>query len=147
MNNRQHHHSHNHQSHQSHQRQPHGQNPSAGTGSSNERRREFLWRERVRLELEMQHWIAYATTLFQQWQQVQARKAALGKQVPKLTGQILLSGLAGIRQLPAERLHAYEKERITQEESRIQQEMIRCDGEVAGIEAQIRVIDFELSLL
>lgn len=147
MNNRQHHQSHNQQSQQSHQRQPHAQNASAGTGGSSERRREFLWRERVRLELEMQHWLAYSTTLFAQWQQVQARKAALGNQVPKLAGQILLSGLAGIRQLPAERLYTYEKERIVQEEGRIQQETIRCNGEVAGIEAQIRVIDFELSLL
>jgi hypothetical protein len=147
MNNRQRHQSHNHQSNQFHQRQPHGQNASAGTGNSSERRRDFLWRERVRLELEMQHWLAYGSTLFEQWQQVQARKAALGNQVPKLAGQILLSSLAGIRQLPAERLYSYEKERIAQEESRIQQETIRCNGEVTGIEAQIRVIDFELSLL
>jgi hypothetical protein len=112
-----------------------------------EQRREFLWRERVRLELQVQSLLARATTLHQQWQHLQARKAVLGHRVPKVAGQILLAGLVGIRQLPAERLYAYEKDRIAQEEDRIQQDLIRCNGDAAALQAQISVIEVELSLL
>ena len=51
------------------------------------------------------------------------------------------------RQLPSERLHLYEKERIAQEEYRLQQDIMRCQGDAAGLHAQIEVLDFELSLL
>jgi hypothetical protein len=54
-----------------------------------EQRREFLWRERVKLELQVQSFLTNATTLHQKWQHLQARKAALGNQVPKVAGQIL----------------------------------------------------------
>ena len=113
----------------------------------NEQRREFLWRERVRLELQMQGLIARAAALNQQWQHLQTRKVALGNQLPKVVGQIVLSGLAGIRQLPGERLYLYEKDRIAQEEYRMQQDLIRCKSDADALEAQINVIDVELSLL
>ena len=80
-------------------------------------------------------------------QRPQEKKAALGNQLPRVAGQIIIVGLVGIRQLPAERLHLYEKERITQEEYRLQQEIMRCQGEAAGLYMQIEVLDFELSLL
>jgi len=48
---------------------------------------------------------------------------------------------------PFRRLHLYEKERIAQEEYRLQQDIIRCHGDAAGLQAQIEVLDFELSLL
>ncbi len=112
-----------------------------------EQRREFLWRERVKLEFQVQSLLARATTLHQQWQHLQARKAALGHRVPKVAGQILLAGLVGIRQLPAERLYAYEKDRIAQDEDRIQQDLIHCNGDATALQAQISVIDVELSLL
>ncbi len=112
-----------------------------------EQRREFLWRERVKLELQAQGLIARGESLTRQWHFLQDRKAAFGQRMPKVVGQIMLSGLVGIRQLPAERSYQYEKERLAQEEYRIQQEIMQCNSDAAAIQAQITVIDFELSLL
>jgi hypothetical protein len=91
--------------------------------------------------------LARGESLAWQWQHLQEKKTALGNQVPRVAGQIIMAGLVGIRQLPAERLHLYEKERIAQEEHRLQQDIIRCQGEAAGLYTQIEVLDFELSLL
>ena len=131
---------------QQHTSQPHdGHRPPPG--NSQDQRREFLWRERVRLELQVQALLARGESLARQWQHLQEKKVALGNQLPKIAGQIVLSGLVGIRQLPSERQHAYERERIAQEEYRLQQDIIRCNGDAAGLQAQIEVLDFELSLL
>ena len=116
-------------------------------GSSLDQRREFLWRERVRLELQVQALLARGENLVRQWQHLQERKTMLGNQLPRVASQMVIAGLAGIRQLPSERLHSYEKERIAQEEYRLQQDIMRCNGDAAGLHAQIEVLDFELSLL
>ncbi len=137
-------HSHTQSNQHQHNFQP---NQSYAARNPKEQRREFLWRERVKLELQVQSLLAHVANLYQQWQHLQTRKIALGNQVPKVAGQILLAGLVGIRQLPAERLYAYEKDRIAQEEDRIQQDFIRCNGDAAALQAQISVIDVELSLL
>ena len=140
----------NHQRFQRNQRQhtsqPH-ESHRPPPGNQEEQRREFLWRERVRLELQVQALLARGESLARQWQHLQERKVALGKQLPRVAGQIVLSGLVGIRQLPSERLYSYEKERIAQEEYRLQQDIIRCHGDAAALHAQIEVLDFELSLL
>ncbi len=140
----------NHQRFQQHQYQstskPH-ESHRPPNGSSLDQRREFLWRERVRLELQVQALLARGENLARQWQHLQERKAALGNQLPKVASQMVIAGLVGIRQLPSERLHLYEKERIAQEEYRLQQDIIRCQGDAAGLHAQIEVLDFELSLL
>jgi hypothetical protein len=112
-----------------------------------DQRREFLWRERVRLELQVQALLARGENLARQWQHLQERKAALGNQLPRVASQMVIAGLVGIRQLPSERLHYYEKERIAQGEYRLQQDIMRCQGDAAGLNAQIEVLDFELSLL
>jgi hypothetical protein len=112
-----------------------------------DQRREFLWRERVRLELQVQALLARGESLARQWQHLEVRKAALGSHLPSIAGQMIIAGLVGIRQLPAERLHIYEKERIAQEEYRLQQDIMRCQGDAAGLYTQIEVLDFELSLL
>ncbi len=106
-----------------------------------DQRRAFL------LELQVQALLARGESLARQWQHLQERKVALGNQLPKMARQIVLSGLVGIRQLPSERQHSYERERIAQEEYRLQQDIIRCHGDAAGLQAQIEVLDFELSLL
>jgi hypothetical protein len=116
-------------------------------GNAYDQRREFLWRERVRLELQVQAVLARGEGLARQWQHLEVRKAALGNQLPAMAGQMIIAGLVGIRQLPSERLYFYEKERIAQEEYRLQQDILRCQGEVAGLYTQIEVLDFELSLL
>jgi hypothetical protein len=117
-------------------------------GNAQDQRREFLWRERVRLELQVQALLARGESLARQWQNLEVRKAALGNQLPTLAGQMVIAGLGGIRQqLPSERLYLYERERIAQEEYRLQQDIMRCQGDAAGLYSQIEVIDFELSLL
>ena len=137
--------------HTQHHQQQQSNRPNHGYGSPprnpNEQRREYLWRERVRLELQVQGLIARRECLHQQWQHLQARKATMANQLPKVVGQIMLSGLVGIRQLPGERLYLYEKDRIAQEEYRMQQDLIRCKSDADALEAQIGVIDVELSLL
>lgn len=126
------------QQHSQH-RQPPG-NPEA-------QRREFLWRERVKLELQMQALLAHAESLAQAWQVLEQRKARLGQRKPKLAAHIMLSGLARARSLPAERLFHYERERLMQEEERLRQAMIFCQGDLAALQAQIEVIQLELSFL
>lgn len=134
------------QNQQQHTSQPHDSRRSS-PGNPQDQRREFLWRERVRLELQVQALLARGESFARQWQHLQGRKAALGNQLPKVASQMVIAGLVGIRQLPSERLHFYERERIAQEEYRLQQEIMRCHGDAAALKAQIEVLDFELSLL
>src|SRR5258708_13353066 len=90
-------------------------------GYQEEQRREFLWRERVRLELQVQALLARGESLARQWQHLQERKAALGKQLPRVARQIVLSGLVGLRQIPSERMYFYYRDRIDTEEYHLQQ--------------------------
>ena len=117
------------------------------SGSPEVQRREFLWRERVKLELQVQALLARAESLDQAWRALQQRQANLQHQKPKLAAQIVLSGLARSRSLPAERLFHYERERILQEEERLRQAIIFCQGDLAALQAQIEVIELELSFL
>jgi hypothetical protein len=133
-------HQHSQQNQHQHTSQPHqGHRPPPGNPL--DQRKEFLWRERVRLELQVQALLA------RQWQHLQERKTALGNQLPRMASQMIIASLVGIRQLPSERLHLYEKERIAQEEYRLQQDIMRCQGDAAGLYTHIEVLDFELSLL
>lgn len=134
------HHQHDLRSHQHHQDYRQSGHPQV-------QRREFLWRERVKLELQVQALLARAESLDQAWRALQQRKANLQYQKPKLAAQIVLSGLARTRYLPAERLFHYERERILQEEERLRQAIIFCQGDLAALQAQIEVIQLELSLL
>ena len=132
------------QSHyQSHQQHQHRQQP----GNPQEQRREFLWRERVKLEMQVQALIARAESLDQEWRVLQHHQARMQQQKPKLAAQIMLSGLAGMRYLPAERLFQYERERLMQEEVRLQQAMIRCQSDLTALHMQIEVIHLELTFL
>ena len=133
-----------HQQHNQHrQPRPDRQQPA----SFREARREFLWRERVTLEMQVQAVMAQSELLSQEWQLLQYHKVRIEQEKPKLAGQIILSGLAGMRHLPAERLHQYKRERILQEEIRLQQAILQCESDRAALFAQIEVITVELSLL
>jgi seryl-tRNA synthetase len=134
------HHQHDQRSHQPHQDRRQSGHPEM-------QRREFLWRERVKLELQVQALLAQAESLDEAWRALQQRKANVQHQKPKLAAQIVLSGLARSRSLPAERLFHYERERILQEEERLRQAIIFCQGDLAALQAQINVIQLELSLL
>jgi len=131
------------QSQQQHQQHQHRQQP----GNPQEQRREFLWRERVKLEMQVQALIARAESLEQEWCMLQHHKARMQQQKPKLAAQIVLSGLARMRSLPAERLFQYERERLMQEGVRLQQVMIRCQSDLTALHMQIEVIHLELSFL
>jgi hypothetical protein len=95
----------------------------------------------------MQALIAHAESLEREWLMLQHHQARMQQQKPKLAAQIMLSGLAGMRYLPAERLFQYERERLMQEEVRLQQAMIRCQSDLTALQAQIEVIHLELSFL
>ncbi len=116
-------------------------------GNVQEQRREFLWRERVKLEMQVQALIALLQGLEQEWCVLQHRKASIEQEKPKLAAQIVLSGLAGTRYLSAERLFQYRRERLIQEEERLGQAMIRYQNNLAGLQGQIEVIHLELSFL
>jgi hypothetical protein len=129
------------QRHHQHDRRGHQQHQDhLQSGHPQVQRREFLWRERVKLELQVQALLARAESLDQAW-------CALQHQKPKLAAQIVLSGLARTRYLPAERLFHNERERILQEEERLLQAIIFCQGDLAALQAQIEVIQLEPSFL
>jgi hypothetical protein len=112
-----------------------------------EHRREFLWRERVKLEMQVQALLALIQSLEQEDCMLQQRKASMEQEKPKLAAQIVLSGLVGARSLSAERLYQYRRERLMQEEERLGQAMIQCQNDLAGLHGQIEVILLELSFL
>ena len=140
-------HSHRDQRHHQHDQRSHQHQDHRQSGHPEMQRREFLWRERVKLELQVQALLAQAESLEQTWRALQQRKANMQHQKPKLAAQIVLSGLARSRSLPAERLFHYERERIVQEEERLRQTIIFCQGDLAALQSQIEVIQLELSLL
>jgi hypothetical protein len=116
-------------------------------GHTQEHRREFLWQERVKLEMQVQALLALLQSLEQEWCVLQHRKACMEQEKPKLAAQIVLSGLAGTRSLSAERLYQYRRERLMQEEDRLGQAMVRYQHDLAGLQGQIEVICLELSFL
>ncbi len=132
---------------QHHQHQQRQQQQQHSPGNVQQQRREFLWRERVKLELQVQVCIAQTDSLQHEWQLLAQRKAALQQRRSGLSTQILLSGLARVRHLPAERLFQYERERVQQEEQRLQQALIQCQRDLMALQAQIEVIQIELSFL
>ena len=116
-------------------------------GHPQEQRREFLWRERVKLEMQVQALLALLQGLEQEWCVFQHRKASIEQEKPKLAVQIVLSGLTRTRSLSVERLFQYRRERLMQEEERLGQAMFRYQHDLAGLQGQIEVILLELSFL
>ena len=136
------------QNHQHHQRNSHRHSQDRQRpGTVQEHRREFLWRERVKLEMQVQALLALLQGMEQEWCVLEQRRAILEQEKPKMAAQIVLSGLAGSRSLPAERLYQYRRERLFQEEERLRQAIIRYQNELAGLQGQIEVICLELSFL
>jgi hypothetical protein len=101
----------------------------------------------VKFEMQVQALLALLQGIEQEWCLLVQRKACTEQEKPKLAVQIVLSGLAGSRYLPSERLYQYRRERLFQEEERLRQMMIRYRNELDGIQAQIEVIQLELSFL
>ena len=137
-----------HQHYQQHQLKDHRETlDRQRPGNSLEQRREFLWRERVKLEMQVQALLALLQSLEQEWHGLQHRKAIMEQEKPKLAAQIVLSVLAGTRSLSSERLYQYRRERLMQEEERLGQAMIQCHDDLAGLQGQIEVICLELTFL
>ena len=137
-----------HHQHQHHQRNSHREyQDRQQPGTVQEHRHEFLWRERVKLEMQVQALLAHLLGMEQEWCVLEQRRAMLEQERPKLAAQIVLSGLAGSRSLPTERLYQYRRERLFQEEERLRQAMIQYQNELAGLQGQIEVICLELSFL
>jgi hypothetical protein len=107
----------------------------------------MLWRERMKLEFNMQGLFVRAAMIVQAWQSLHGSKAALEHEVPQIASRIVLAGLAGIPQLPSARQQSNEQVRIAQEEQRIQQDLLHCSADIAALQAQINVLEFELALL
>src|SRR6266699_2068955 len=97
-----------HQTYHQHQRTNHREyHDRQRPGTVQERRREFLWRERVKLEMQVQALLSLLQGMEQEWCWLAQRRAMLEQEKPKLAAQIVLSGLAGLRSLPAVRLYQY----------------------------------------
>ena len=137
-----------HRQHQQHQPNYHPDHQDRQRpGNPLEQRREFLWRERVKLEMQVQGLLALLRGFEQEWYVLEQRKVSVEQEKPKLAAQIVLSGLARTRHLPAERLFHYRRERLIQEEERLRQAMMQCQNDLAGLQGQIEVICLELSFL
>jgi bifunctional ADP-heptose synthase (sugar kinase/adenylyltransferase) len=106
-----------------------------------------LWRQRMKLEFEMQGLFIRTTTLVQEWQRLHGSKEAVGNEVSTLASHILLAGFVGLQQERTACRHSYEQNGIVQQEHRIQQDMVRCSMDIATLQAQIIRLDFELASL
>ncbi len=136
---------------QPHPHHPHSLQLVIGQGSPprtpREQRRAMLWRERMKLELQVQGLFVRAAVLVQAWQSLHGSKAALEHEVPQMASRMVLAGLAGIPQHPSAWHYSNEQDRIAQEEQRMQRDMLRCSADIAVLQAQITVLEFELALL
>jgi hypothetical protein len=97
--------------------------------------------------MEAQDLIARLDSLDDEWIALQQRKTALQQQVPSLKTQAALSGLLGIRQTAAERLFAFQIQRIAQEEARIELQKIQTSHQINAVNAKLSLIDSEIDLL
>jgi hypothetical protein len=112
-----------------------------------EQRRAVLWRRRMKLEFEVQGLIVRTATLVQEWQLLHGKEVALGNEVSKIASHLVLAGWLEIQQQTPDMQHTSEGDHHAQEASRIQQDMLRCSMDIAFLQAQINMLDFELALL
>ncbi|MBV9708384.1 MAG: hypothetical protein JO125_13345 [Chloroflexi bacterium] len=117
-------------------------------GDSTQRRREFLWHERLRLHQELLRVNAQEVQVQLDLQALQQRKVVLESQRPKLVGQIILSGLVRRSiQTPDEMNFHYAMQRFHQEESELARLGNQCIAERMMLVEQIKVIESEIALL
>jgi hypothetical protein len=136
---------------QQHPQHPHSLQLVIGQGSPprtpREHRRAVLWRERMKLEFNVQGLFVRAATLAQEWQSLHGSKPAVGNEVSKIASRIVLAGYVRLQSYASEMQHSNQQDRIAQEEQRIQQDMLRCSMDIAALQAQIIRFDFDLALL
>ena len=107
----------------------------------------MLWRQRMKLEFEMQGLFIRTTTLVQEWQRLHGSKEAVGNEVSKIASHLVLAGFVGLHQERTAWQHSYERNAIAQEEHRIQHDMLRCSMDIAFLRGKIIRFDSELALL
>jgi hypothetical protein len=112
-----------------------------------ERSKAVLWRQRMKLEFEMQGLVIRTTSLVQEWQRLHGCKEAVGNEVSTLAGHILLTGFVRLQQEQSPWHHRYEQDDLAQKERRIQQNMLNCSMDVATCKAKMIRLDYALALL
>ncbi len=121
-----------------------------GSGSlpstSQERSKALLWRQRMKLEFELQGHIIYTTALVQEWQRLHGCKDAVGNEVSALAGHILLTGFVRFQRERESWYHSCEQDAFAQQERRIQQDMLNCSMDIATCKAKLIRLDSELAL-
>ena len=107
--------------------------------------RAVLWRQRMKLEFEMQGLLLRTALLVQEWQCLHGCKEAMGNEVSRLAGHILLAGCVGIQQEQTDWQQSYERDDLAQKERRLQQDMLRCSIDSATCKAKMIRVDYELA--
>lgn len=110
-------------------------------------RREYLLRRKLDLEMDVQELLAQLDSLDDEQLALDEVKDKLQQQVGALKKQVAVAGLFGVRQTPAERVFAYQVQRMVQETARIEQQKIRCSHQLQAAHAKLALIDGELDLL
>ena len=110
-------------------------------------RREYLLRRKLDLEMEVQDVLAQLDSLDDEQLALDDARSTLRAQVPALKKQTAVAGLFGVRQTPAERVFAYQVQRMAQEEARIEQQKIRSSHQLQAAHAKLALVDAELDLL
>ncbi len=115
--------------------------------SPQERSKALLWRQRMKLEFELQGLIIRTTTLVQEWQRLHGCKEAEGNEVSTLAGHILLTGFVRLQREREPWYHSGEQDELAQQERRIQQDMLQCSMNIATCKAKLIRLDSVLALL
>ena len=115
--------------------------------SPQERSKALLWRQRMKLEFELQGHIICTTTLVQEWQRLHGCKEAVGNEVSTLAGHILLTGFVRLQREREPWYQSCEQDELAQKERRIQQDMLRCSMDIATCKARLIRLDSALALL
>ena len=108
-----------------------------------ERRREYLWRKQLELELEVRSLLAQQQALQHQWHTLQTRKAQVQRGRPVVALSLLVARKTGM----LERNYHYAMQRIAQDEQWLIQQGHTLEARKSGIESQLEVVVIELSLL
>jgi predicted nucleic acid-binding Zn-ribbon protein len=121
--------------------------PASRQTSAFPSRREYLLRRKLDLEMEVHDLLARLDSLDDEQLTLDEAKEHLQQQVPALKKQVAVSGLFGVRQTPAERVFAYQVQRIAQEKARIERDKIRYAHQLQAVHAKLDLLDGELDLL
>lgn len=108
-----------------------------------ERRRDYLWRKQLELELEVRSLLAQQQALQHQWNMLQTRKAAIQRGRPVVAFSLLVTRQTGM----LERNYHYAMQRISQDEHWLMQQGHMLEARKIGVESQLEAVVFEVSLL